>query len=71
MQTKKLFQTLLLAVIMAGFSLSSINCAAKIVPPPVPLDGVDMYDGRVKGDVCFTPMYLNNYLQWKHDNCLK
>lgn len=57
--------------IMLAFTLSLTGCAVKSVHPPVPLDGTDFYDGKNKGDECFSKMYLDDYIQWKHDNCLK
>ncbi len=49
--------------IIAGLTLLLQGCVNRPTPPP--LDGVDIYDGKNKGDICFTPFYLNNYLQWK------
>lgn len=56
-------------VILVGFILLSTGCVNKVTHPPSALEGVDIYDGKIKGDVCFSKMYLENYLQWKHDNC--
>lgn len=60
----------LVAIIVISTQLFQ-GCVAKTVPAPTPLDGVDMYDGKTIGDVCFSQMYLENYLQWKHDNCMR
>ena len=69
---KKLFTTPLHLATMSLSILLLTSCAgSRPEHPPTPLDGVDLYDGKNKGDLCFSSAYLENYLQWKHDNCQK
>jgi hypothetical protein len=64
MLIKKQSKTLLLvATIVVSMPLFS-SCAAKKLAP-APIEGIDIYDGKNKGDICFSPAYLTNYLQWK------
>ncbi len=53
-----------IVVLMLLLTVLGSSCAKKI-PPPAPLEGIDIYDGNKKGDICFSQFYLNNYLQWK------
>lgn len=40
-----------------------IGCAHKIVLHPI--SGTDIYDGKEKGDVCFSAFYLNEVMKTK------
>lgn len=42
------------------------SCARNIILHP--LTGSDIYDGKNKGDVCFSQYYLNQVMQVKIDN---
>lgn len=42
---------------------SSINCAPKVILHPI--TGKDIYDGKDKGDICFSAYYLDQVMQTK------
>lgn len=54
---------LLPVVISLALPLFSINCASKVVLHPI--TGTDVYDGKNKGDLCFSPYYISNVMQIK------
>ena len=51
--------------ISLGFILLLSGCASKLILHP--LQDADIYDGKNKGDICFSEFYLNNVMQIKID----
>lgn len=56
---KKLLKVAILVALMGQLTA----CAPKIVLHP--LTGKDIYDGKDKGDVCFSAYYLDQVMQTK------
>lgn len=50
-------------VILLGLTVLLTGCVNKIILHP--LSDNDIYDGKVKGDVCFSEKYLDEVMQVK------